>query len=276
MTYALPAPRRAAAGRLRRAAGLLAALPGIAVGLLAVFGPLLAGRDPGRIVADPYAPARAGLLMGADESGRDVFARLLAGGQELILVPVVATLLTAVIGTAVGMAAGYRGGRVGEALGQVNTLFLALPPVLVLLVLLHGWGSSPYTLTTVVVVVGVPFVAKVAAASTAQVRQNAYVEQASGMGESAVSVLLREVLPNIARPILSDAGTRLAVAITLTASASFLGFGGDGPNWGAMISLNYPGISLNMWGVLAPAVCLSMLTIYANRLLDRISARIGG
>ncbi|MEU8891960.1 ABC transporter permease subunit [Streptomyces sp. NPDC048442] len=266
-----PPPRRP----LRRILGAVGVLPGLAVGLVAVVGPWVVGPDPEWISAEPYAAARAGLLLGADESGRDVAARLLAGGRELVLVPVIATLLTAVLGTLLGMLAGYLGGRLNTAIGQLNALFLALPPVLVLLVLLNGWGNSPLTLIAVVAVVGVPFVARVAAASTAQVRENSYVEQAAGLGESTASVLLRDVLPNIVRPVLADAGTRLAIAITLTASAGFLGFGSAAPHWGAMISQNMQGISLNPWGVLAPAVLLSVLTVSANRLLDRLSARIG-
>ncbi|MEU2246409.1 ABC transporter permease [Streptomyces sp. NPDC019224] len=268
-----PAPRPRTS--LRRVLAAFGVLPGLLVALVAVAGPWVVGPDPERIIAEPYAAARAGLLLGADESGRDVAARLLAGGRELVLVPVIATLLTAVLGTLLGMLAGYLGGRLETAIGQLNTLFLALPPVLVLLVLLNGWGNSPLTLITVVAVVGVPFVARVAAASTAQVRQNSYVEQAVGLGESTASVLLRDVLPNIVRPVLADAGTRLAIAITLTASAGFLGFGSAAPHWGAMISQNMQGISLNPWGVLAPAVLLSALTVSANRLLDRLSARIG-
>ncbi|WP_415949115.1 ABC transporter permease [Streptomyces sp. KLOTTS4A1] len=266
---------RAARTPARRILGALGALPGLAIALVAVAGPWLVGPDPERISAEPYAAARAGLLLGADASGRDVAARLLAGGRELVLVPVIATVLTAVLGTLIGMLAGYIGGRLDTVIGQLNALFLALPPVLVLLVLLNGWGNSPLTLITVVALVGVPFVARIAAASTAQVRQHSYVEQAAGLGESTVSVLLRDVLPNIVRPVLADAGTRLAIAITLTASAGFLGFGSAAPHWGAMISQNMEGISLNGWAVLAPAVCLSVLTVCANRLLDRLSARIG-
>ena len=125
-----------------------------------------------------------------------------------------------------------------------------------------------------VVVTGAPFVSRVARAATLQAMRQGYVEQAVGLGEGTVSVLLREILPNIVRPILADAGTRLAIAVSLTAAAGFLGFGPDEPNWGAMISQNVEGVGLTPWAVLAPAVCLAILAVTANLGMDRLAARL--
>ena len=112
-------------------------------------------------------------------------------------------------------------------------------------------------------------------AATRPIMQHGYVEQAVALGESTRSVLVREVLPGVVRPVLADAGARLAIAITLTASAGFLGFGGDEPNWGAMISQNVEGLALTPWGVVAPAVCLAVLAVAANLALDRLAGRTG-
>lgn len=272
--------------RLHRGArallGLLLALPAVVVVAIAVAGPWLAGgaaaggnpgRDPGRVVDHPYLGPVAGLPLGTDFAGRDVWARLLAGGRPLVVIPVLAVVLTAVLGTALGMLAGYRGGLVDAVVSRLDGLFLALPPVLVLLVLLHGWGYNAVTLIVVVVLTGAPFVSRVARAATLQVMRQGYVEQAVGLGEGPGSVLVREILPNIARPILADAGTRLAIAVSLTAAAGFLGFGPDEPNWGAMISQNVEGITLTPWAVVAPAVCLATLAVAANLGLDRFAAR---
>ncbi|WP_093802447.1 ABC transporter permease [Streptomyces sp. Wb2n-11] len=262
---------------LRRAARTLlrigVALPAVVVIALAIAGPWLVGTDPDRIVAAPYAGAGDGLLFGADSAGRDVWARVLTGGRALILVPVLAVLVTTVLGTAVGMVAGYLGGVVDAVVSRLDGAILALPPILVLLVLLHGWGYSAAVLVLVVVITGASFVSRIARAATVQVMRQGYVEHAVGLGESVPSVLAREILPNIVRPILADAGTRLAIAVALTSAAGFLGFGADEPNWGAMISENIEGVTLTPWAVVVPAVCLGTLAVAANLGMDRLAAR---
>jgi peptide/nickel transport system permease protein len=247
-------------------------LPVAVVVLFALVGPWLAPHDPARITATPYDPG-AGLPLGSDGDGRDVWSRFLAGGRPLVLVPLLATAVTTLLGTATGVLAGYLGGRVDALLSRLDTLLLALPPVLVLLVLMHGWGYRTLTLVTAVAVTGVPFVSRVARAATAQVVHAGYVDQAVALGDGPVAVMAREILPNIVRPVLADAGTRLAIAISLTAAAGFLGFGPDSPNWGAMISENMEGVTLAPWGVAAPALGLAVLTVSVNLALDRAIAR---
>ena len=267
----LPAP----SGNRRRLVGLLFLVPGILVAGLAIIGPWLTGADPQLIVAPPYTEAGPGLPLGTDATGRDVWVRMLTGGRPLIVIPVLATVATAVLGTALGAAAGYLGGWFDAVVSRFDALFLAFPPILAMLILLNGWGYSPVTLIAAVVVTGVPFVSRVARAATAQIVHSGFVDAAAALGDGSAAILVREVLPNIARPILADAGTRLAIAITLTASAGFLGFGPDAPNWGAMISENMEGITLTPWGVVAPALGLAILAVSTNLAIDRLAGKIG-
>jgi ABC-type dipeptide/oligopeptide/nickel transport system permease subunit len=253
----------------------LLALPGLVVAAVALLGPWLTDKAPGLIVGAPYSPPGGGFPLGTDAQGRDVWVRLLTGGRPLVLVPDVAVCLTAILGTGLGLAAGYLGGPVDAVVSRLDGLLLAIPPILVLLLILQGWGYRAVTLVAVVVVTGTPFVSRVARAATRQVMRHGYVEQAIGLGESPVGVIVREILPGILRPILADAGTRLAIAIAITASAGFLGFGPDEPNWGAMVSQNMEGITLTPWGVVAPAVLLALLAISANLGIDRLADRIG-
>lgn len=259
---------------LRRALRVGGWLPPVAVVFLALAGPWLTGSAPGRIVGRPYSAPGGGLLLGTDSEGRDVWVRLLTGGRPLVLVPVIAVALTAALGTAFGLAAGYLGGALDAVVCRLDGLLLAIPPILVLLLVLQGWGYNPLTLIVVVVITGTPFVSRVARAETLQVMTNGYVEHAVALGEGPLAVLAREILPNIVRPVLADAGTRLALAVSITAAAGFLGFGPDAPNWGAMVGQNLEGITLSPWGVVAPAVLLAALAIYANRAADRLAARI--
>ncbi len=258
----------------RRIPPWLVLVPIAAVLLVALAGPLLAGHDPGRVVSVPYAVRGGALPLGADHAGRDVWTRFLYGGRDLVLLPLAGTLATMVLGTAIGMVSGYLRGPVDAVLSRLTNLVLVVPPVLLLLVLLHGWGYSGMTLLATILVTGVPFVSQVARAATLSVVRTGYVEQAVALGDGPLTVMVREILPNIVRPILADAGSRFAIAIFITASAGFLGFGPGEPNWGAMISENIEGVTLSPWGVVLPAVALSCLTVSANLALDRLTARI--
>ncbi|RKT17045.1 peptide/nickel transport system permease protein [Streptomyces sp. 1114.5] len=258
----------------RRMLRALLLAPVAVVLLVALFGPLLADHDPGRVVAVPYALRGDALPLGADGSGRDVWVRFLCGGRDLVLLPLLGTLLTLVLGTAVGLVSGYLGGPLDAVLSRLSSLFLVVPPILLLLILLHGWGYSGPTLVVAVLVTGVPFVSRMARTATLTVVRSGYVEQAVALGDGPITVMVREVLPNIARPILADAGSRFAIAIFITASAGFLGFGPGDANWGSMISENIEGVGLSPWGVVVPALALSCLTVSANLVLDRLTARI--
>ncbi|MFJ8439908.1 ABC transporter permease [Kitasatospora griseola] len=267
------APRPPGPGTLRRVLTGLLWLPALAVLLLAVVGPWLVPGDAGRIVGGPYAPPGPGLPLGTDAIGRDVWDRFLAGGRPLVIVPLVATVLTTVVGTLLGVLAGYLGGRVAAVMTWLDSLLLALPPIVVLLALLHGLGYSAVTLLLAVAATGVPFVSRISRAATTRVVRTGYVDQAVALGDGPLSVVVREIVPNILQPVLADAGTRLAVAIALTASADFLGFGPGTPSWAAMVSENMEGVTLVPWGVAVPALGISVLTVAANLLLDRLAAK---
>ncbi|MER7168814.1 ABC transporter permease subunit [Micromonospora sp. NPDC000207] len=245
----------------------------LAVVGVALFGPLLAGA-PEQIVGLPYSGPSPASPLGTDNSGRDVLDRVLAGGRPLVVVPVVATVLATLLGLLLGLAGGYFAGVVDTVVSRLDYVLLGLPPVLILLVLLHGWGYSATTMTAVVVLTGTPFVSRVTRAETLRAVEDGYVVAAYATGDSHLSVIFREILPNIIRPVLADFGTRLAIAVTLTAAAGFLGFGSGGPNWGAMISENVEGIRLTPWGVAVPAVLLGVMTVAANLGIDRLVGRV--
>jgi peptide/nickel transport system permease protein len=268
---------RADAQRSRRRGALavaVVAVPLALVMLLAVAGPWLAPHPADEIVARPYAGARAGLWLGADHLGRDVFSRTLCGGRSLLLVPLVAVPVTAILGTVLGTAAAYLGGALDAVVTRTATVVITIPPIVVLLVLLAGWGAGAPVLALAIILTGVPFVARLARATALPIVGAGYVEQAVALGEGRASILAGEIAPNVAGPILADAGLRLVAAIYLVAAAGFLGFTDQVPNWGAMLSENLEGVSLNPWSIVAPATLLALLTTSANLLLDRAARRV--
>lgn len=275
---ALPELQLRAAATQRRIGVIAIAVPGVLALLVAVLGPFFAPHGVSDIVATPLSGPGTGLPLGTDYLGHDVLSRVLHGGRALVLLPLVATVSVSGIGTMIGLVSGYLQGRVDRAVVAVLDVLLALPWLLVLLVCVSGWGSGPVVLVCAVVLTGSPFVARVARAATLQVAHAGYVEQARALGEPLRSILLRVILPNMAAPLLADAGLRLVASLYLVATASFLGFGPQPPaaDWGLMISENVSGMALTPWGVVAPAVLIAALAVSANLLVDRLARRLAG
>ncbi|MGC1550446.1 MAG: ABC transporter permease, partial [Rhodanobacter sp.] len=225
----------------------------------AVLGPLFAPDNPAHLVGRSYTPPGGGHLLGTDDLGRDIWSRVLAGGRSLIVLPLIATGITCGLGAAIGITSGYLAGRFDRGVTVLTGLMLVIPSVLVLLVILDGWGYSDLTLIAAVVVTGTPFVTRLARATTFRSARSGYVEQAAGLGESTTSILVREIAPNVAGPLLADAGMRLVTSIEIIATAAFLGFGPDTANWATMVNENLQGITLSPWSVAAPAAALAFL-----------------
>lgn len=266
-TVAVIEGEASAARRVRpllRRRGLLAfaAAPGAIVVVLAVVGPWIAPHALGETVGLPFAKPANGTPLGTDHLGRDVLSQLLRGGRRIIVLPVIATLVTAVAGGFVGIIAGYARGRADAVVSRVVDVMIAVPSVLVLLVLVNGWGSSGLVLVFVVLLTSGPYAVRFARATTQQIASAGFVEQAAAVGERPLGIVVRELLPNVAGPLAAQAALRLIGAIFLVGSASFLGFGPERPatDWAAMITDNLAGSGLNAWAVIAPAIAIVALT----------------
>jgi ABC-type dipeptide/oligopeptide/nickel transport system permease subunit len=257
---------------------LVLVLPTFAVVIFALLGPLIAPHPLGQPVGRPYAGPGPGLPFGTDHLGRDVWSQVLYGGRRLVLLPLAATVAVAIVGGAIGLLSGYVRNRLTRGIGGLLDLLLALPAILVLLVLVNGWGASATVLVVVFLLVGVPYSARYARAATLRVVTGGFVDHAVAMGERPVSVVWREILPNVAGPLLADGGLRLIGGIYLVATASFLGFGASPPatDWAQMISENIAGGSLNPWSVVLPTLLIAALAIAVNLLADRFERWIAG
>lgn len=253
----------------------LVALPGIVVLVLAVFGPWIAPEALGATVAAPFQPTGGGFLFGTDRLGRDLWSQLLYGGRSMLLVPLVATVATIVVGTAAGITLGYIQSRIETFLLAALDLLLVLPPVLVMLVLATGWGSGALVIVVTMVVTGAPFLARLARASTLEVSQAPYVQVSVTQGDSTFTILRREILPNIVGPVLADSGMRFVGALYLVAALSLLGFGPETPktDWAVMIRENAEGAGLNLWALVLPTIMIALLSISVNLVLQAIADR---
>jgi peptide/nickel transport system permease protein len=248
-----------------------------AVLAVALLGGLVAPHSITETVGPPGRGPSSSALLGTDYLGRDVLSRVLHGGRSVVALGSAATALAYLFGLAVGLVAGYRGGLIDTVLMRGVDVLLALPGLLVLLLLVAGLGTHVWVLLLGVMLVQLPGIARVMRTATLEVSTRGYVEAAVARGERTFPLLRREILPNITPVLLADLGIRFGISIVFIASMNFLSLGLTPPkaDWGLMISENRDYISLNVWGVLGPAVMLALLTIAVNLTADAYVRSLG-
>ena len=221
-----------------------------------------------------YEAPCAAHLLGTDGLGRDVLARTLGGGAQLIWVALVATLASTFVGLVLGFVMATPG-LISRGIVAVVDLLVVLPTMLVMMVLVYGLGSGVATMVAVMCAVTAPYLGRYVQSLVKPVLASDYVVQARLAGDCETLIMAREVLPVIVVPLLADTGQRFISAVYLVASASFLGFDalGSGADWGTMIQSGLAGLALNPWASLAPAIALACVTVPGNLLLDRLGGR---
>jgi peptide/nickel transport system permease protein len=258
------------AGRLGLAFVLL-------IALLVIIGPHLAPKSPSEIVGTPFVKPSGSALLGTDFLGRDGLSRFLFGGGTLVAGALLATGLAYLVGIPIGMAAGYlRGGFDLLAVG-VSDLVISFPPIVFILVLLAGAGSGLTIIIIAIAAVYVPRIVRIVRSVTMEISTREFVEAAVARGENVVTILWKDILPNIWTPVLADFGIRLTGAVIVVSSLSYLGLGPPPPaaNWGLMISENRLGALTQPWVVVVPALTIGIFAIGVNLLADAVARSVG-
>jgi peptide/nickel transport system permease protein len=237
--------------------------------LLALIAPWLGLPDPVRQdMAHRLAAPTAGSLLGRDEFGRDVLSRLIWGARTSLAVAFASALIACVLGTGLGLIAGwFRGLGSVLALGGTD-IILCFPPVLLALLVVTLLGPGALTLVLVLSVLFLPGFARVTYAEVLLVRALDYVEAARAMGSTTPRILARTVLPNVAGPVLVQLSLAVAAAVVLESGLSFLGLGvvPPSPSWGLMIRGARTTLEQAPLLLLWPCAALT-LTIFAMNLL---------
>ena len=278
------APTRAPASRLRswrralRHRGLVLGviLVGL-IGLIALIAPLLAPHDPytqdlARRLVPPiwHDTGTWTHPLGTDNLGRDYLSRALYGARIALTIGVSVMVISGLIGAALGLAAGYFGGKVDLAVTFLITTRLAMPVVLAALAVVATVGSS---LLAVILVLGLlkwDRFAVVMRSATQQARSQEYVAAARAAGASTPRIILGEILPNVLPHLLVVATVEAGSAILLEAALSFLGLGVQPPlpSWGLMISEAKAFMFFSFWLIAIPGIALATLVLGINLLGD--------
>jgi ABC-type dipeptide/oligopeptide/nickel transport system permease subunit len=193
-----------------------------------------------------------GAPLGTDFLGRDILSRVLDGGRSVLELSTAAISGTYLLGIGIGLVAGYSRTLADPLLMRAVDVVLSFPPLLLVLVLLAGAGSGVGVLVIAVAVVLAPGVARIVRTATLETATRGYVESAVARGERTTRILVEEILPNIAGPIIADAGVRYGYSIVVIASVNYLGLGLKPPaaNWALMVSENRDLIATNPYSVL--------------------------
>jgi len=210
--------------------------------------------------------------LGTDDRGRDVLLRLLYGSRVAVQVGLVATLVGAVGGSAVGAVAGYYGGWVDDALMRGVEVLYAIPFLILVLALLAVLQArdSLLVVTATVGVVNVPEFARLIRSRVLAVREATYVEAARAAGRSHLGVVWHHVVPNSLGPVVVQGTVRVGTAILVVAALSFLGFGVSEPtpSWGAMLATARDVMLQNLWFSLWPGLAILVTVVGFNLLGD--------
>ena len=239
---------------------------------LAAFGPWIAP-------ADPYASSLMGRLkpigsegypLGSDELGRDMLSRLIVGARLSLFMGLTPVFCAFVLGTAIGIVAGFAGGWLNTVIMRTIDVFYAFPSVLLAIALSGALGAGIVNSLISLTIVFIPPIARVAESVTTQVRGRDYVEAARASGAGAFTIVRVHVLGNVLGPIFVYATSLIAVSMILASGLSFLGLGvkPPEPEWGLMLNTLRTAIYMQPWVAALPGAMIFVTSIAFNLLSD--------
>ena len=242
--------------------------------IAAVFAPWLAPADPYKasMIKRLLPIGSEGHWLGTDELGRDLLTRLMYGGRLSLLTGLVPVAAAFVLGSAIGLFAGYVGGTVNILIMRTLDIFYAFPSVLLAVAIAGALGPGLSNSLLALTLVFVPQVVRVAESVTTQARSLDYVEAARMSGASAFTIIRVHVLGNVMGPIFVYATGLLSVSMILASGLSFLGLGvkPPEPEWGLMLNTLRSAIYINPWIAALPGAMIFVTSIGFNVLADGV------
>jgi len=221
---------------------------------------------------DRFAPPGGRYLLGTDFFGRDLLSRVLFGYRTSLLVAVLSVAFALVLGSALGVAAGYAGAAVDTVLMRAMDILFAFPVLLLAITIVVVVGAGTLTTVLAIGIVYVPIFARIARAPTLVVREQAYVEAARALGQRPLRIITAHVLPNVSTPIFVQATINLATAILFESALSFLGLGTQPPyaSLGLMVSEGRNYLELSPWPAVFPGLAIVLAVLGFNLVGDAL------
>jgi peptide/nickel transport system permease protein len=215
-------------------------------------------------------------LLGTDGQGRDILSRLIYGARITLLVSLVSIALTAVLGTFVGLLAGFVGGKVDLVVMRLVDVSLSIPAILIAVLLAAVFGASIQNVIIIVIILIWPSYARLVRGETLSAKQADYVALARVAGCSRLTIMRRHILPNVLPTVLVLMSLHVALVIVMEAGLSFLGFGipPQYATWGSMIQQGYQQLQTSWWVAVLPCIAIVLTVISFNILGDWVRDRL--
>ncbi|MFL9923814.1 ABC transporter permease [Herbaspirillum lusitanum] len=277
---AAPVIFRRSRGHWANVAARLVRNPGAMIAAAILLGLILmALAAPWLMPADPFATSMfarlkpigtAGHLFGTDELGRDLLSRLMLGGRLSLFMGITPVLMAFVIGSGIGILAGYAGGLINTGIMRTIDVLYAFPSVLLAIALSGALGAGIVNALTSLTIVFIPQIARIAESVTTQVRRSDYVEAARASGAGAFTIVRAHVLGNVLGPIFVYSTSLISVSMILASGLSFLGLGvkPPEPEWGLMLNTLRTAIYTQPWIAALPGAFIFVTSISFNLLSD--------
>jgi peptide/nickel transport system permease protein len=260
--------------------GLLGAAALLFLLVLAVLGPRLAPFEPDGVGAGPNfaAPSRL-YLMGTDNLGRDVFSRVLSGCQVSLTVGIVAAVASTLLGLLVGAIAGYFGGLLDDALMRLTEVFQTIPRFFLAMVAVAFFGANIWNIIFAIAILSWPVTARLARAEYMTLRSREFIDAARVVGVGTTTIIVTEILPNAAGPVIVNGTLQVAQALLLEAGLSYLGLGDpNSVSWGLMLFQAQPVLRDAWWMAVFPGlgifVSVLSLNLVGDTLNDALNPRL--
>ncbi len=257
---------------MQQKVAVAAALVVLVLLVLAVFGPWLAPMDPyqSSILKRLKPIGFPGHLLGTDELGRDMLSRLIVGTRLSLFIGITPVICAFVIGSVIGITAGYAGGWVNTSMMRTIDVFYAFPSVLLAIALSGALGAGITNSLISLTIVFIPPIARVAESVTTQIRGRDFVDAARASGAGAFTIVRVHVLGNVLGPVFVYATSFIAVAMILASGLSFLGLGvkPPEPEWGLMLNTLRTAIYTQPWIAALPGAMIFITSIAFNLLAD--------
>ncbi|WAI86109.1 MULTISPECIES: ABC transporter permease [Achromobacter] len=259
--------------RLRRDPVALAA-GGVVLALIiiAILSPWITPADPfhASMLKRLRPIGTEGYPLGADELGRDMLSRLMLGARLSLFMGIVPVIAAFVVGSAIGILAGYAGGWTSTLIMRVVDVFYAFPSVLLAIALSGTLGAGIFNALLSLTIVFIPQIVRVAESVTTQVRRSDYVDAARASGASPLTIVRAHVLSNVLGPIFVYSTSLISVSMILASGLSFLGLGvrPPEPEWGLMLNTLRTAIYTQPWVAALPGVMIFITSMSFNLLSD--------
>ena len=217
-----------------------------------------------------FQPPGLDHLFGTDNLGRDVFSRVLLGAREILLMAGFGTGISVILGAAIGLLSGYRGGWFDEVIMRSFDGLLAIPALLLALIVLGFLGPSRNGVLLVLIVIYTPIVSRVTRSVTLEIKTRPFIDAARLRGETLLWILFRELLPFTLPTLAVEAAMRFSYSIFLISSLGFLGVGAQppSPNWGLMVKEARIHVFQTPWALYFPAGAITFVVIGVNLFAD--------